>query len=212
VWKVWLFGHNGGIDKNGLKNLIDQHYPNYLTTDPPKVGANFAEWVDSELFFIFLLKSMEREGSVWNGVQWAINEIVNSEMWYSALNFFLTDGETLWGLCFYKNSQDSDYYTLHCWFPECSWCGAIASSVPEPSSTEWFELENANLIKLWVDGGSVKSQIDTIGAIGGVGGIIIPVDKLSLLTPYIGLASIILIATVATAIYAKHVKRRRETQ
>jgi len=44
---------------------------------------------------------------------------------------------------------------------------------------------------------------------GGVGGIIIPVDKLGLLAPYIGLASIIL---VATAIYFKRVKRRKAEQ
>jgi len=45
-----------------------------------------------------------------------------------------------------------------------------------------------------------------------VGGIWIPVDKLGLLAPYIGLASIILVATAATAIYAKRVKRRKEKQ
>jgi len=43
-----------------------------------------------------------------------------------------------------------------------------------------------------------------------VGGIASPVDKLGLLVPYIGLASTILDSTVATSIYAKHVKRRKE--
>lgn len=45
-----------------------------------------------------------------------------------------------------------------------------------------------------------------------VGGIIVPVDKFGLLAPYIGLASTILVATVATAIYIKRVKRRKEKQ
>jgi len=40
-----------------------------------------------------------------------------------------------------------------------------------------------------------------------IGGIAFPVDKLALLAPYIGLASTILVATAATAIY---VKRRKE--
>jgi len=44
------------------------------------------------------------------------------------------------------------------------------------------------------------------------GGIIIPVDKFSLLAPYIGIASIILVATVVTSICAKCVKRRKEKQ
>jgi hypothetical protein len=46
----------------------------------------------------------------------------------------------------------------------------------------------------------------------GVGGIIIPVDKFALLAPYIGLASTIVVATVATTIYVKRVKCRKEKQ
>ena len=45
-----------------------------------------------------------------------------------------------------------------------------------------------------------------------VGGIVVPVDKFGLLAPYIGFASTILVATVATATYVKRVKRRKEKQ
>jgi hypothetical protein len=49
-----------------------------------------------------------------------------------------------------------------------------------------------------------------------VGGIAVPidisVDKFGLLAPYIGLASTILVATVATAVYVKRVKHRKEKQ
>ena len=45
-----------------------------------------------------------------------------------------------------------------------------------------------------------------------VGGIYIPVNKLDLLAPYIGLVSTILVATAATAIYVKHAKRRKKKQ
>lgn len=45
---------------------------------------------------------------------------------------------------------------------------------------------------------------------GSVGGFENPVDKLTLLAPYLGLASTTTIAAVATAAYAKHVKRRKE--
>jgi hypothetical protein len=44
------------------------------------------------------------------------------------------------------------------------------------------------------------------------GGICVPVDKLDLLAPHISVASTILIATVATSICAKRVKRRKEKQ
>ena len=43
-----------------------------------------------------------------------------------------------------------------------------------------------------------------------VGGILVPVDKFGLLVPYIGLASTIIVATAATAIYTKRVKRRKQ--
>jgi hypothetical protein len=42
-----------------------------------------------------------------------------------------------------------------------------------------------------------------------VGGIWIPVDKLALLAPYIALASTILAATAATALYVKHRKKKQ---
>jgi hypothetical protein len=45
-----------------------------------------------------------------------------------------------------------------------------------------------------------------------VGGVSVPIDKFGLLAPYIGLASAFLVATVATAIYVKRVKRRKEKQ
>jgi hypothetical protein len=47
---------------------------------------------------------------------------------------------------------------------------------------------------------------------GGVGGIVIPIDKFSLLSSYTGLASTIVVATVATTIYVKRVKCRKEKQ
>jgi len=53
---------------------------------------------------------------------------------------------------------------------------------------------------------------DSVPAVCGVGGVWIPVDKLALLAPYVGLASTIMVATVATAIYVKRVKRRKEKQ
>jgi len=62
-----------------------------------------------------------------------------------------------------------------------------------------------------VDGSLVESG-DVLFRPNGDGGIVVPVDKLGLLTPYIGLVSIVLVATVATAVYTKHVKGRKEKQ
>jgi len=46
----------------------------------------------------------------------------------------------------------------------------------------------------------------------GVGGAVVSIDKLGLLAPYFGLASAIIVATLAAAIYVKRVKRRKEKQ
>ena len=45
-----------------------------------------------------------------------------------------------------------------------------------------------------------------------VGGIVASVDKFALISPYIGFASTVLAATVASTVYVKRVKRRREKQ
>jgi uncharacterized protein YqgV (UPF0045/DUF77 family) len=62
-------------------------------------------------------------------------------------------------------------------------------------------------------GSGAGSLLDCCGSNAtGVGGILIPIDKFGLLAPYIGLASTILVATVATAVCSKRVKRRKEKQ
>jgi len=45
-----------------------------------------------------------------------------------------------------------------------------------------------------------------------VGGVVLSVDKFSLMTPYIGLASAWIIGAVAAAVYVKRIKRRKEKQ
>jgi hypothetical protein len=47
---------------------------------------------------------------------------------------------------------------------------------------------------------------------GSVGGSVVPVDKFVLLAPYIGLASTTMIGAVASAVYVRGVKRRKEKQ
>jgi hypothetical protein len=44
-----------------------------------------------------------------------------------------------------------------------------------------------------------------------VRGVVVPVDKLALLTPLIGLASLIFAATTVTAVYVWRAKQRRES-
>jgi hypothetical protein len=68
-------------------------------------------------------------------------------------------------------------------------------------NTHW---PNATYIPLYVS--------YPVGNYTGVGGVIFPIDKLALLAPYIGLTSTIIVATVATVIYVKRVKHKKEKQ
>jgi predicted glutamine amidotransferase len=135
VW--WLFCHNGGIDKNVLVGLIGIQY---LTDNPPTVGSNQNEWIDSELYFIYVLKCCEENS--WNIDQGIIAAIINicnripgtSE----TLNFVFTDGTTIWG--FRKGNTLYYYYN--------SVYSAVASQYPTSTQSGWISLTDYSLIKL----------------------------------------------------------------
>jgi len=69
--------------------------------------------------------------------------------------------------------------------------------------------DGSNGVRTW---GSVRLYYTEPEPEQGVGGVWSPVDKFGLLAPYIGLALTIVVATAATAIYAKRVKRRKKKQ
>jgi hypothetical protein len=71
---------------------------------------------------------------------------------------------------------------------------------------------SANPISVTMDTNHTLEAVFLNRLLGGVGGIFVPVDKFSLLAPYIGLASTILVATTATGVYVKRAKRRKEKQ
>jgi hypothetical protein len=87
-----------------------------------------------------------------------------------------------------------------------------------PSTYLWKPTESKNIggYNIWIDrdNSGYYNTGDMINYLGveapPVGGIWVPVDKFGLLSPYIGLASTLIVATVATAIYVKRVKRREE--
>jgi hypothetical protein len=74
------------------------------------------------------------------------------------------------------------------------------------------EVGNANPINVIMDTNHTLGAVFLNTFPGGVGGIFVPVDKFSLLAPYIGLASAAMIGAVATAVYVKRVKPTKEKQ
>jgi hypothetical protein len=67
-------------------------------------------------------------------------------------------------------------------------------------------------VRSYIDGSVEETDPVVVEATAGVGGVVIPIDKFGLLAPCIGLASTILVATVAAVVYVKRVKRRKEKQ
>jgi predicted glutamine amidotransferase len=135
--KYWLFCHNGGIDKTILINLIGAQY---LAQNPPSVGSNQGQWIDSELYFIYLLKCCEQcNWDTQKGIAKAVDDICNQVPGTGeTLNFLLTDGTTVWGFCkgntlyYYKDPQ----YL------------AIASQYPTASQGAWITVSNFYLVTL----------------------------------------------------------------
>lgn len=130
--KTWLFGHNGGMKKQILIDLIGKDYlaenpPVVCTDDPPNT------WIDSELYFIYLMLSIEEhawnvEDGISHGLQ-GLYEVIPEEKRF--LNFFLTDGETVWA--FRKGT--SLFYRRD----ELAKQSYVSSTIPEEEQGGWEE-------------------------------------------------------------------------
>jgi predicted glutamine amidotransferase len=136
--KWWAFGHNGGLSEPALKELIGQEY---LDQNPPTVGYNWSDprVIDSDLYMLYILKCIEEND--WNvtaGAAKAVRDITRNA--YGTMNFFLTDGETLWGFrlghtLYYYNETSPSY-------------AVIASQPPTTNAEGWVELKDYSFIIL----------------------------------------------------------------
>src|SRR4030042_5618508 len=140
--KWWAYGHNGGLSELALKELIGQEY---LDQNPPTVGDNWSDprVVDSDLYMLYILHcTEENDWNVTEGIAEAVRDITQNA--YGTMNFFLTDGETLWSFrlgntLFYYYNETSPSYAV------------VASQPPTASEEEWIELVDYSLIILSMD-------------------------------------------------------------
>jgi glutamine amidotransferase len=140
--KWWAFGHNGDLSKTALKTLIG---PEYLAQNPPTVGHDWddPDVVDSDLYMLYLLKCIETKG--WNATAGIAKAVIDiTAVSSGAMNFFLTDGETLWGFCL----GNTLYYYYNATFPCYS---ALASQYPTSAQDGWTELQDYSLVVLTRD-------------------------------------------------------------
>jgi len=137
--KWWAFGHNGDLPKNSLRELIG---PEYLEQNPPTVGDNWSDprVVDSDLYMLYILKCVEQNGwKVTLGIAKAVKDITTKT--YGTMNFFLTDGEAVWGF----RMGNTLYY---CYNESSTGYSAIASQPPTSDTEVWTALIDYNLILL----------------------------------------------------------------
>ncbi|MBZ0165965.1 MAG: class II glutamine amidotransferase, partial [Candidatus Omnitrophica bacterium] len=136
--KKWLFGHNGGMRKQILIDLIGK---DFLVKHPPAVcNQNPPEsWIDSELYFMLIMKTVkEYDDDVVQGIRAALLKLyanIDEESRY--LNFFMSDGETVW--IFRKGN--SLFYT----FDPQAQMTVISSTVPEEDPDHWQEFPEDTL-------------------------------------------------------------------
>lgn len=131
--KTWIFGHHGGIDKALLIKLIGREYlgsnlPQVCSDNPPD------SWVDSELYFIYLLKYIEQNHFDVNlGLRKALQELYKHiEDKDRYLNFFLSNGDDLW---IFRKGNDL-YYA----FDEEIKLAAVTSTIPQKEQVYWKEV------------------------------------------------------------------------
>lgn len=136
--RKWLFGHNGGMRKQILIDLIGedflrQHPPSVCNHNPPD------SWIDSELYFLLIMKTIkEYDDDVEQGIRAALHKLytaIAEEDRY--LNFFMSDGQTVW--VFRKGNS------LHYRFDPQTQTTVVSSTVPDKEPGDWQEFPEDTL-------------------------------------------------------------------
>jgi predicted glutamine amidotransferase len=140
-----LFAHNGGISSSALQ----QRLGGYLVTHPPDYtpGTPGTSYIDSELYFLYLLKLVDERPGLPFGEALPLalqalvadTEVVGGS---PAINFVLTDGDTLYALHYYGtgNANPVRYYPVFDGTPEASPYWAVASEPVGGSAEGWASI------------------------------------------------------------------------
>ena len=175
-YKNWLFAHNGTV------RIPDQALPLAGRHRRLMKGNN-----DSEVYFRLLMNSIEKTGSVRDGVSEAADAIWKAwketpaevrrkqELPYVGLNFIMGDGERLWALCKYDGwkPKKDDNWLCHprpprplfemCYRVEPDWKGiAVASEITQPKG-KWLPLNDGNLLEARLERGLVQLTVSSLG-------------------------------------------------
>ena len=156
--KHWLMGHNGTIDKNVLLKLIR---PDYFAANPPLYGSNQSEWIDTDLYQLFVLQTVEDfNWQVKPALAYVISRLherigPSTSPSTAQLNFFLTDGINLWG---YREGNTL-WYLDETTSPTPY--SALASQPPSDSPGSWVAMNDGQLITMYQD---AAPEVENISA------------------------------------------------
>jgi predicted glutamine amidotransferase len=128
----WVFAHNGTVDR---EYLITR-----LTNDRRTIEGE----TDSEVYFHWLLHNLENGGV--EGLRFGIDEVKKRE--FTALNFLLSDGHTLYAYWEQSTSAKmpyADYYQLYySELPEQG--GAVAVCSERLNDDKWLRIPHGSLL------------------------------------------------------------------
>jgi glutamine amidotransferase len=128
----WLFAHNGTVDRD------------YLMTKLTNAQLTIEGETDSEVYFHWLLQNLEKSGV--NGLQFAVDEVRKRE--FTALNFILTDGRTLYS--YWEQSPSAkmpyqNYYQLY-YSILTEPGGAVIVCSERLDDEEWLQIPQRSLL------------------------------------------------------------------
>ncbi|MCX7879498.1 MAG: class II glutamine amidotransferase [Ignavibacteria bacterium] len=94
----WIFAHNGQVDRDSLLLHLNENHQKELKGE-----------TDSEVYFYFILQSIDETKDVVRGIKKSIETITQSS--FKGLNFLLSDGKYLYAFRYSNNSRN--YYSLY---------------------------------------------------------------------------------------------------
>lgn len=94
VYKNWIFAHNGTIDKERIMSLLKSPFNQNFTS----------KQIDSEIYFRYLIQSIEKTSDIIKGITLAVKNIIKEKC--IAANFLLSDGKSLYA---FKYHRDLNY-------------------------------------------------------------------------------------------------------
>ncbi len=90
LYENWIFAHNGTINQKRISSFLKAPYNQNFSSEP----------IDSEVYFRFLLQSIDEEKDIIEGLKKAIREVIKD---CNGANFLLSNGENLYAFRFGKS-------------------------------------------------------------------------------------------------------------